>query len=386
MQEIILGVTAALCFVASFSWGRIARYRWRFYQQVREAMASRRGAAGPLGTGEEVPDGTEPGEPADDEAHAAEALARSSFLRDLHAASLYLLLAIVALFLVTTDTEFWTVVMLVVGVPAALTMMWGRKSGSEFRMAQERFEIERRAQEALAQEELAPRAWARRLAPADLAGIEGFAIGQVYQAGSGLMAGDFFDVFEVEPGRLAAVIGDVAGKGIESSITAFQAKYLIRVFLRQFRDPAQAVEELNRQMFNADRVEEFISLVVLVFDTRAGTLRYASAGHPTAWLWHQREVLPLSATGPLLMLEPSSGYFSREIPLMRGDVAVLYTDGLIEARRGGDQFGEEGVAMLLRQEPLLDPGDLCGHLLDAARDFSDTPLGDDVAILAVRRT
>ena len=322
----------------------------------------------------------------DTEAHAAEALARSSFLRDLHAASLYLLLAIIAMFLVTTDTEFWTVLMLVVGVPAVLTMVWARKSGSEFRMARERFDIERRAQEALAQEELAPRAWAGRLAPEDQASFEGFAVGQVYLAGSGLMAGDFFDVFEVTPGRLAAVIGDVAGKGIESSITAFQAKYLMRVFLRQFRDPAQAVEELNRQMYNVERTEEFISLVVLVFDTGAGTLRYASAGHPTAWLWHQREVLPLSATGPLLMLEQGSDYFSREIPLMRGDMAVLYTDGLIEARRGGDQFGEEAVAMLLRREPLLDPSELCRHLLEAARDFSDTPLGDDVAILAVRRT
>ncbi|MCE2531706.1 MAG: serine/threonine-protein phosphatase, partial [Acidimicrobiia bacterium] len=332
-------------------------------------------------------DSAEPDGAADQEgAHAAEALARSGFLRDLHAASLYLLLAIIAMFLVTTDTEFWTVLMLVVGVPAALTMMWGRKSGSEFRMARERFDIERRAQEALAQEELAPRAWAGRLAPEDLASFEGFAVGQVYLAGSGLMAGDFFDVFEVTPGRLAAVIGDVAGKGIESSITAFQAKYLMRVFLRQFRDPAQAVEELNRQIFNVERSEEFISLVVIVFDTGAGTLRYASAGHPTAWLWHQREVLPLSATGPLLMLEQSSGYFSREIPLMRGDVAVLYTDGLIEARRGDDQFGEEAVAMLLRREPLLDPSELCRHLLEAARDFSDTPLGDDVAILAVRRT
>ncbi|MYJ14416.1 MAG: hypothetical protein F4078_08995, partial [Acidimicrobiia bacterium] len=150
MQEIILGITAALCFVASFSWGRIARYRWRFYQQVRAAMANRRA--------EETSDaalGGDGGDGDDEEAHAAEALARSSFLRDLHAASLYLLLAVIALFLVTTDTEFWTVLMLVVGVPAALTMMWGRKSGSEFRMARERFDIERRAQEALAQEELA---------------------------------------------------------------------------------------------------------------------------------------------------------------------------------------------------------------------------------------
>ena len=59
------------------------------------------------------------------------------------------------------------------------------------------------------------------------------------------MAGDFFDLFKVSESRLVAVVGDVAGHGIESSITAFQAKYLLRVFLAQFRDPAQALEELN---------------------------------------------------------------------------------------------------------------------------------------------
>ena len=78
----------------------------------------------------------------------------------------------------------------------------------------------------------------------------------------------------------------ITGHGIEASITAFQAKYLLRVFLRQFRDPAQALEELNAQMAALDRGEELISLCVVVFDTEAGNLRFSSAGHPPVWLWH----------------------------------------------------------------------------------------------------
>ena len=147
------------------------------------------------------------------------------------------------------------------------------------------------------------------------------------------MAGDFFDVHRVGPTRVAAVIGDVAGHGIESSITAFQAKYLLRVFLRQFRDPAQAFEELNEQLAAGDRHEEFISAAVVVFDTEAGTLRYASAGHPPFFLFQEDGVLPLRSTGPLLMLDPKASYFSREIPMESGDLVVMYTDGLAEARR-----------------------------------------------------
>jgi serine phosphatase RsbU (regulator of sigma subunit) len=199
------------------------------------------------------------------------------------------------------------------------------------------------------------------------------------------MAGDFYDVFRVAPSRIAAVIGDVTGRGIEASITAFQAKYLLRVFLRQYRDPAQALEELNRQMAAPERTEEFISLVVVVFDTDAGTLRFASAGHPAAWLLHEREVKPLRSTGPLLMLDPNGHYHSREIPLNTGDLLLLYTDGLAEVRNGDQMFGEERIANSLRREPNVEAGVLCKNLLEAARDFASETMSDDVAILAIRR-
>src|SRR5581483_6496855 len=110
----------------------------------------------------------------------------------------------------------------------------------------------------------------------------GFEVGRVYEPGTGAMAGDFYDLFPTAPNRAAAVIGDVAGHGIEPSITAFQVKYLLRVFLREYRDPGQALEELNALMSAQGRPEEFVSLVAAVFDTAAGTMRYASAGHPPA--------------------------------------------------------------------------------------------------------
>ncbi|MEA3217521.1 MAG: phosphoserine phosphatase RsbU/P, partial [Acidimicrobiia bacterium] len=214
----------------------------------------------------------------------------------------------------------------------------------------------------------------------------GFELGRVYQAGSGLMAGDFYDVVRISRNRIAAVIGDVSGHGIDPAITAFQAKYLLRVFLQQYRDPAQAVEQLNAQMSASERFEEFISLCVVVFDTEAGTLRYASAGHPAAWLWHGRDLQPLRHTGPLLMLEGQSSYHSREVALEENDLVVLYTDGLAEARSGAELFGEERIAAAIRRDPGADPAVLCKDLLEQAKDFATTPITDDVAILAVRRS
>lgn len=312
-------------------------------------------------------------------------LARSSWRKDFHTSVLYGILAFSAAATAVLGRTVLGLPLFLVLVPALFTVRFGNRFSDTARLAEQRSQLERRAEEVLAQKELAPMAWAARLAPPQLPDIQGFEIGQVYQAGAGAMAGDFYDVSLTAPTRLATVIGDVTGHGIEASITAFQVKYLLRVLLRQYRDPAQALEELNAILYTQGRPEEFVSLCLVVFDTAAGTLRFASAGHPPAWLWHDGEVLPLRSTGPLLALDPRAAYLSREVPLDPGDLLLLYTDGLTEARSGGAMFGEERIASMLRRDPVQEATALCKSLLAAAQDFASGPLMDDVAIVAVRR-
>jgi serine phosphatase RsbU (regulator of sigma subunit) len=321
--------------------------------------------------------------------HGAQAdatvLVRSAFRKDVHTAVLYATLTVAAFGVAASSDRGTSLLLGLVVVPVGLSVLFGRDFARESRAAEDRLTIERKAQEVLNQEELAPKRWADRLAPEVLPDLAGFEFGRRYQAGTGLMAGDFYDVFQVAPTRVAAVIGDVTGRGIEASITAFQAKYLLRVFLRQYRDPAQALEELNKQMVAQGRKDEYISLVAVVFDTAASSLRFASAGHPAAWLWHDRDVRSLRATGPLLMLSKDEEFTSQEIPLRSGDLLLLYTDGLAEVRNGEQIFGEERVANTLRRDPNVAADVLCKNLLEAARDFASEPMRDDVAILAIRR-
>jgi serine phosphatase RsbU (regulator of sigma subunit) len=358
MDKPFLAVVAVACLVAAVVWARSAQRLHRLWQRV----------------------GDELGADAD-----PTILARSAFRKEVHSATLYSVLAFASAVTAAWASRSADIFFTFVLVPVGLSIIFGRDFVRETRLAEERFQLERRAEEVLSQEDLAPRRWAERLAPDELPDFEGFELGRVYQAGTGLMAGDFYDMFRIAPTRIAAVIGDVTGHGIEPSITAFQAKYLLRVFLRQYRDPAQALEELNLQMSALGRPEEFISLCVVVFDTEAGTLRVASAGHPAAWLWHDRDVRPLRATGPLVMLDPTAGYHSREIPLDSGDLLLLYTDGLAEARNGEQLFGEERIANAIRRDPGQSPDVLCKGLLEQARDFATVPMTDDVAILAIRR-
>lgn len=358
MRAIVLGALAVLCLASAVVHARSARLRWRVVRLIDTDDAE------------------------DVEAHS---LAFANYRKELHSALVYLLLGVAAALVARFDNPNVTVVLGVMAVPAVVSLWWSRSSLREARMARNRYDIERRAQQALEQEQLAPKAWAARLAPEEVPDFAGFEIGRVYQAGSGLMAGDFFDVHRVGPSRVAAVIGDVAGHGIESSITAFQAKYLLRVFLRQFRDPAQALEELNEQLSAGDRNEEFISACVVVFDTEAATLRYCSAGHPAAFLFQADGVAPLRSTGPLLMLDPTAGYFSKEIPLVRDDLLVMYTDGLAEARSGPQIFGEGRIIKAVERDLDASPDVLCKMLLDEAKDFAGGAINDDTAIMAIRR-
>lgn len=362
VNETFLAMVAAGCLVATYVWTRSSLRLGRAASRIEQGVQ-----AGLHGS-------------------EASALAWSAFRKEAHTAALYAILTLLAGLSALPDHPALDVPFLALFVPIGITLIYGPRFLSEASAVEDRSRLERRAEELLEQHDLAPQLWAKRLAPDDLPDIEGFEVASVYEAGTGVMAGDFYDVVQLSPTRLAVLIGDVSGHGIEPSITAFQVKYLLRVFLRQYRDPAQALEEMNDLLSSQTRGDEFVSVCVVVFDTEAATLRHASAGHPAAWLWHDGEVRALRSTGPLLSIDPNASYTSREVELRSGDVLMLYTDGLSEARHGEQLFGEDRAAGVLRRDPGQDAESLCKSVLEAARDFAAAPLSDDVAILAIRRT
>jgi serine phosphatase RsbU (regulator of sigma subunit) len=358
MDRLIPAVAALVCAASAVGWGRVSLARRRVMQRLEKEQIG-----GDLWR-----------------------LANNDYRRDYQSTVITSIAALALVVVAAAGIGFWPALAVsLLAVPAGMAVADQGSQTEIARIAAGRADVEQKAREVLSQEELAPLQWAARLAPPVLPDLLGFEIGVAYQPGSGAMAGDFYDVFRVDAHRVAAVIGDVTGHGIEPSITALQAKYLLRAFLLQFRDPGQALEQLNNQMSVLERGEEFLSLCVLVFDTDAETLRYASAGHPAAFVWHNREVRPLGATGPLLMLTETGDYHSRELGWDVDDVAVLYTDGLAEARRGDALFGEDGVASMIRRDPTAAPDVLTKVLVEAARDFASGPITDDLAVLVVRR-
>ncbi len=312
-------------------------------------------------------------------------LSGSTVSHDMQTAGLYLAVALaVGLVALTEDPAAWYFIGTVT-LPVAISLWLARYVRRDARLTEQRLRVEQRAIDVLAQTDTAPARWAERLAPAAMPHTPGFEIGTVHEAVSGVMSGDLVDVFHLPTGRLCCVVGDVSGHDVEASITALQTKFLLRSYLRRFRDPGQALEELNRQVSDYERPEEFVSLVVLVFDEDAGAVRYASAGHPPAWLAHDRQLQPLRATGPVLMMDPAATYQSREVAFEKGDLIVALSDGVAEARSGDQLFGEERIAGVVRRFGDAGAQDVCRELVHAAGEFASGPITDDITVLAVRR-
>jgi PAS domain S-box-containing protein len=222
----------------------------------------------------------------------------------------------------------------------------------------------------------------------ELPSVPGLELAALYQAAAGSeVGGDFYSAWPLPDGRLALLVGDVSGKGVEAAGLTAMVRYMAEALSQHCPEPAPLVTELNELLCPRLPEAALVTLVLAVADPVAGTLRWCSAGHPPPVI--------VDARGGQRMLDdpdPPCGAFARQRftdhvdPFDEGDLLVLYTDGIIEARRQGREFGEEGLRDALRDSAGEDPAQLARSVYGAARTWCGGRLTDDVAIAVVRRT
>jgi serine phosphatase RsbU (regulator of sigma subunit) len=197
------------------------------------------------------------------------------------------------------------------------------------------------------------------------------------------VGGDFFDVFSVEKGCVALVVGDLSGKGLAAASQVSLVRNMLRYALYNGRTVADAVADLNRTLAEHDLLLGFATLFVGVYDTGALTLTYVSCGHEPALLRRARTraVEELEPTGPVLGAFADGAYSETVVSLNEGDALAIYTDGFSEAGRNRHEFlGVEGLARLL-----CAGGDtalaLKDYLVEKVRAHAQDDLHDDTCLL-----
>jgi len=227
----------------------------------------------------------------------------------------------------------------------------------------------------------------RALLPRAAPTLSGLELGDVYESAARLeVGGDVYDYLTLGDGRLAVVLGDVTGHGVDATADMAMAKYVFRSLAREHPDPGAFLAAANDVVASEIAPGRFITMVELVFDAARGEVACASGGHPPP-----RLVLPggavesISARGLALGIDAPQRYGTVRAQFPPGAIVVVYTDGVIEARRAGEQFGVERLDALLAKSRALPPQQIAEAALAACRAWTEDELTDDFAVVVVKR-
>ena len=214
----------------------------------------------------------------------------------------------------------------------------------------------------------------------------GLEIGAVYQQAARLeVGGDVYDFLELPDGRLAVVLGDVTGHGIDAAADMAMAKFVFRSLAREHPEPGDFLAAANEVVLGEIGASKFITLLYLTVDPDNGELACASAGHPPPRVFGTGSApAPIEVAGLALGIERAQRYETARLRLKRGAAVALYTDGLPEARRAGELYGEKRLNDALLANARLPAQDIAEALVQDCRAFAGE-LGDDLAAVVLKR-
>jgi hypothetical protein len=221
------------------------------------------------------------------------------------------------------------------------------------------------------------------LIPAIPATLGGLDVSVAYRPADGPGAGgDFYDAFALDADRVAIIVGDVSGHGREALGRAAHMHYTLRAYVEMGLEPRAALKLAGR-VLGSDQDDLFTTVAVAVHDAAAGTLTYATAGHPAPVLQGPGAHEPLTrCASPALGWGVATGRRQTTVPFPEGARACFFTDGVTEARVDDELFGRDRLAGLLRA---LGPHAGAQELLEAVQRQAPA-VHDDMAACIVAAT
>ena len=212
------------------------------------------------------------------------------------------------------------------------------------------------------------------------------AIGTAYRSATRgtRIGGDVYDVYRLDADRTLIVVGDVSGKGLTAAVDTTFVRYAVRALASEGLAPDAVVTRFDDLYRCANPApESFVTLFAGVHDRRTSVLEYVNAGHEACWVRRGAAVTMLPPTGPVVGVG-GVPFAAAGTPLAAGDILVLATDGLTEARDPQGRFVPiERVTEWIAKAPARTPQVLVDGLLDVVKRYTRGRITDDLAILAV---
>ena len=217
--------------------------------------------------------------------------------------------------------------------------------------------------------------------------VDGLEMATLYRAAAGAMVGgDLYDIWVLPDGKVAVMVGDVAGKGVQAAGTTGMVRYLAEGLSAHEQDSGRLLDELSRLVTGRLGEAAFVTLFLAVIDREEDALTWTSAGHPPPLLvGADGSVTSLEDPDPPLGFHMDAPYGRHVTPFPPGALLVLTTDGILDAMRGDEAFGEERLKKTILRVVTQPASAIAQDVYAAARRFAGGPLGDDAALAVVRR-
>ncbi|MCC6683001.1 MAG: SpoIIE family protein phosphatase [Phycisphaeraceae bacterium] len=200
------------------------------------------------------------------------------------------------------------------------------------------------------------------------------------------LGGDFYDFIDLDQNNLGIAIGDVVGKGIAASLLMASVRASLRAYAQDVYDLDEIIARCNVALCRDTLDNEFATLWYGVFNPETHRLTYCNAGHNPPLLLRDGRIHQLATGGMIVGVDETQHYEKGIWDLNRGDLLLLYTDGLVDAfNADGRKFGNERVEQTLRQCASKSATDALNHLHWTVRQFTGTRRSiDDTSLVVVK--
>lgn len=209
------------------------------------------------------------------------------------------------------------------------------------------------------------------------------------------VGGDFFDVIPYEVMALdkcrhGLLVADVSGKGVPAALFMALSRIVVRVNALWHHDPAKVIYNSNNTITQDSKSGMFTTLFFGMLNDEDRSLTYVNAGHnpPMIFRSHDRTVERLPPTGLVLGVMENQEYESKKVTIGKGDVLVMYTDGVTESINTREElFGENRLVEIIRTYAHLSAQEILEQVLLSVKQFTGgMPQFDDITLLIVKGT
>jgi serine phosphatase RsbU (regulator of sigma subunit) len=208
-----------------------------------------------------------------------------------------------------------------------------------------------------------------------------------------VVGGDFFDYLQAsdDKERLGVVIGDAASKGLSAAAQALYVSGALRMGIEYQTKLSTLIARINQLVNKTFSTEHFISMVFAELgNSDNGLVFYVNAGHCNPILLQAKtnEVRQLPATGQIIGPFPQEKYRAEYALMNKGDILLLYTDGITEAsNENREMYGEQRLINKLKTHKSNTPKEICGLILEEVQQHNKlVEYSDDKTLVVIKRT